>query len=109
MVKQGDIINVDFAPTEGREQTGMRPALVISDTRYNLQSGFVLACPITSTVKAMKVRVPLDDRTLTQGDILCEQVRSIDLQARKHSVVEHIPKDKLQEVYNVVSALIRIL
>jgi mRNA interferase MazF len=105
-VKQGDIIFVSFAPAKGREQTGMRPALVISNTCYNHQSNFVLACPITSTIKPIKIRVPLDDRTKTQGDILCEQVRIIDLLTREHHVVEQIPKDKLREVYNIVNTLI---
>jgi mRNA interferase MazF len=108
MVKQGDIIFVDFAPTKGREQTGKRPALVISNTRYIQQSNFALACPITSAVKPLKVRVPLDDRTKTQGDILCEQIRIIDLLKREHTVVEQIPKDKLREVHNVINALISI-
>lgn len=108
MVKQGDIIALDFAPTKGREQTGKRPALVISNTRYNQQSNFVLACPITSTVKPMRVRVPLDERTKTQGDILCEQVLIIDLLEREHAVVEHIPPDKQREVYDVLNALISV-
>jgi mRNA-degrading endonuclease toxin of MazEF toxin-antitoxin module len=108
VVKQGDIISVDFSPTKGREQSGWRPALVISNTRYNQQSGFVLTCPITSTMKPMKIRVPLDERTETQGDILCEQVRIIDLLKREHRVTEQIPKDKLREVYSVVNALITI-
>jgi len=108
MVKQGDIIIVDFAPAEGREQTGKRPALVISNTKYNKQSNLVLACPITSVMKPMKIRVPLDDRTNTQGDILCEQVRIIDLLKRQHYVVEQIPQDKLREVCNVINALISV-
>ncbi|MDR3295212.1 MAG: type II toxin-antitoxin system PemK/MazF family toxin [Clostridiales Family XIII bacterium] len=108
MVKQGDIIFVDFAPTKGREQTGERPALVVSQTAYNQKSGFVLACPITSTVKPMKIRVKLDERTKTQGDILCEQVRIVDLKERMHRTVENIPKDILQEVSNIISTLISV-
>ena len=106
MVSQGDIISVDFAPTKGREQSGERPAIVISNTKYNKQSGFVLACPITGTVRAMNIRVPLDGRTATQGDVLCEQVRIIDLRGRPHRVIEPVPSDILQKVYNVVNALI---
>ena len=106
MVNQGDIIFVNFAPTKGREQTGERPAIVISNTKYNQKSGFVLACPITSNIKTMNIRVRLDERTETQGDILCEQVRIIDLRERPHRVVETIPRDKLKEVYKVVNALI---
>ena len=106
MVTQGDIISVNFAPTRGREQSGERPALVISNTKYNNQSGFVLACPITGTVRAMNIRVPLDERTKTQGDILCEQVRIIDLRERPHRVIEAAPREILQAVYKVVNALI---
>ena len=106
MVNQGDIIFVNFSPTKGREQSGERPALVISNTKYNHQSGFILACPIISTVKTMNIRVPLDERTATQGDILCEQVRIIDLMERSHRVIESAPQDILQEVYKVVNALI---
>ena len=106
MVKQGDIIAVNFAPTKGREQSGERPAIVLSNTKYNVHSGFVLACPITSATKPMNIRVRLDDRTNTQGDILCEQVRIIDLQERPHRVIESAPQDILQAVYKVVNALI---
>ena len=107
MVNQGDIISVNFAPTVGREQSGERPALVISNTKYNKHSGFVLACPITGTVKNMNIRVRLDERTKTQGDVLCEQVRIIDLTERSHRVIEPIPNDLLQSVYKVVNALIQ--
>jgi mRNA-degrading endonuclease toxin of MazEF toxin-antitoxin module len=107
MVKQGAIIMVDFAPTKGKEQTGYRPALVVSNTKYNNKSGFVLACPITSTIKAINVRVKLDETTKTQGDILCEQVRFIDLLERKYKVIENVSATKLAEVYKIINALIK--
>jgi len=106
MVAQGDIISVNFSPTKGREQQGERPALVLSNTKYNKQSGFVLACPITHTTKQLNIRVPLDHRTKTRGDILCEQIRIIDLQERPYRVVESAPRDILQKVYKVVNALL---
>jgi len=107
MVSQGDIVSINFSPTKGREQSGERPALVISNTEYNQKSGFVLACPITSAVKPLKIRVTLDERTITQGDILCEQARIIDLQERFYRVIEAAPSDILQEVYKVVNAIIQ--
>lgn len=106
MVKQGDIISIDFAPTKGREQTGKRPALVISNTKYNSLSGFVLACPITSNTKPMNIRVKLDEQTKTQGDVLCEQVRIIDLLSRQYHIIEAIPKEKFLEVYRIINSLI---
>ena len=107
MVNQGDIISINFSPTKGREQEGTRPALIISNTKYNQTSGFVLACPITSTTRLLNIRVPLDDRTITQGDILCEQVRIIDLRERSYHYIEAAPTDILQKVYHVINALIK--
>jgi len=106
MVTQGDIISVNFSPTKGREQQGERPALVVSNTKYNQKSGFVLACPITNTTRLLNIRVPLDNRTKTQGDILCEQIRIIDLQERSYSVIEAAPKDIVQGVYKIINTLI---
>jgi mRNA interferase MazF len=106
MVGQGDIISVNFSPTKGREQKGERPALVVSVTKYNEKSGFALACPITNTSRPLNIRVPLDNRTQTRGDVLCEQIRIIDLHERPHRIIETAPFDILQKVYTVINALI---
>ncbi|MCL1808194.1 MAG: type II toxin-antitoxin system PemK/MazF family toxin [Clostridiales bacterium] len=105
-MKQGDIILVDFDPTKGREQAGYRPAVVISQTKYNQKRDLAIICPITSSTKDLRFRVLLDARTHTKGDIVCEQVRVIDLLARKCKVVESLPKDMLEKVLETVSVII---
>jgi len=50
----------------------------------------------------------LDDRTQTQGDVICEQVRVIDLFARKCKVVEQLPKDLLKQVLGAVSVIVAL-
>ena len=105
-MNQGDIILVDFDPTKGREQAGYRPAVVISQTEYNQRRNMIFVCPITSSIKPLRLRVMLDGRTQTQGDIVCEQVRVIDLLARKCKVVERLPKDLLKPVLEAVSVII---
>ena len=107
-MKQGDIILVDFDPTKGREQAGYRPALVISQTAYNQKRELAFICPITGSTKPLRLRVLLDNRTQTQGDVICEQVRVIDLRARKCKVVEQLPKDLLKNVLEAVSAIIML-
>jgi len=107
-MKQGDIIWVDFDPTKGREQAGHRPALVISQTQFNKKRDMVFVCPITSSTRSLRFRVLLDDRTQTQGDIICEQVRVIDLLARQCKVVEPLPKDLLVKVLEAVSVIIAL-
>jgi mRNA interferase MazF len=107
-MKQGDIILVDFDPTKGREQAGYRPAVVISRTLYNEKRNLAVVCPITSQVKPLRFRVLLDDRTQTQGDVICEQIRVIDLLARKCKIVEPIPKDLLEQTLEAVNAIIAL-
>jgi mRNA interferase MazF len=105
-MNQGDIIWVDFDPTKGREQAGYRPAVVISQTAYNNKRNMIFICPITNSIKPLRFRVLLDDRTETQGDVLCEQVRVIDLLARKCKIIEQLPKDLLRQVLEAVSVII---
>lgn len=107
-MRQGDIVLVDFDPTKGREQAGYRPAVVISQRAYNLKRNMVFICPITNSSKPLRFRVLLDDRTATQGDVLCEQVRAIDLLARKCKIVEQIPKDLLEQVLAAISVIIAL-
>lgn len=51
----------------------------------------------------------LDDRTRTRGVILCEHVRALDITARQYKIAEHLPKDILQEVINIVYSEIELL
>ena len=48
----GDIVMMDFDPQVGREQAKRRrPALVLTDQRYNRASGLAVVCPLTSKRK----------------------------------------------------------
>jgi hypothetical protein len=73
MVKQGDIIWLDFDPQAGHEQRGRRPALIVSNQSFNNFSKLAIVCPITSRDKDHPFHIKLDDRTKTSGVILCDQ------------------------------------
>jgi mRNA interferase MazF len=47
-ILRGDIYWADLNPTRGHEQSGLRPALVISHDVFNERSGTVIALAITS-------------------------------------------------------------
>ena len=78
---RGDIVWVDFSPRRGREQSGLRPALIISPIFYNKRAGLALACPITSKVKKYDYEVLISEGEV-KGAILCDQIRAIDLEER---------------------------
>ncbi|MDP0046666.1 type II toxin-antitoxin system PemK/MazF family toxin [Glaesserella parasuis] len=53
----GDIIWLDFDPQAGHEQAGHRPALVLTPTIYNRQTGLLICCPLTTKVKGYPFEV----------------------------------------------------
>jgi mRNA interferase MazF len=56
----GDVVRVDLDPSKGKEQTKIRPALVVSDTN---PLGLVVVLPITDADKkeGKKLFVPIVD------------------------------------------------
>ena len=102
MVEQGSIIKIDFAPTVGSEQSGYRPAVVISNNYLIGKTNIIAMCPITGKQGKTALNVLLDDRTKTRGAVLCAHVRSIDINKRPYALIEQLPTDKLDEVLSVV-------
>jgi mRNA interferase MazF len=78
----GDLIWTDFDPTRGREQSGRRPALVVSAAAFTANTGLAVVCPITSRVRPFPTSVVLPTGLPVAGEILVSHVRSIDTLAR---------------------------
>ncbi len=57
---RGEIWMVNLSPTVGREQSGVRPALVVSvDTFNHGPAGLVVLLPVTSRDKGIVLHVPV--------------------------------------------------
>ena len=102
-MKQGDIIKINFDPKSGHEQAGTRPAVVISNDYFNERAKMAIVCPVTNSSKGFPLHVKLDDRTKTTGVILCEHVRSLDVDNREYSFIEKMPEDILDTVIKTVT------
>jgi len=100
---QGDIITLEFDPQAGHEQNGRRPALVVSNNTFNSFTKIAVVCPITNTDRGFPLHVPLDERTVTTGVIMCEQVKALDISARNARYKEKIPADILEEAVDILS------
>ena len=97
--KQGDVIFLDFQPQTGHEQAGRRPAVVVSNAAFHQHTnGLGMVCPVTNTLTSFPLHVPLDSRSRTTGVIMCEQVKSLDLAARRAEFREALTEDLLQKV-----------
>ena len=102
----GDIIITNFEPQSGYEQGGRRPALIISNNYFNRHSRLTIVCPITRTNKNHPFHIPLDNKTTTQGVVLCEQVRAHDLSSRTAIFIETAPDYILNKVRTITAGFI---
>jgi len=57
--KRNDIIWLDFEPPRGREIGKYRPALVLSSGKYNRQTGLLICCPVSSSIRGAATEVPI--------------------------------------------------
>jgi mRNA interferase MazF len=79
--RAGDLIWLDFDPQAGREQAKRRPALVVTDQTYNLASGLVVVCPLTSRRKTYPFALPVTVDKI-DGAVLVDHLKSLDWTAR---------------------------
>lgn len=104
--KQGDIVFLDFNPTKGHEQAGMRPAVVISTNIFNQNTKKVMLCPITSNNKEFPTHYQLEDTKRVHGSVLCEHIRSIDYEIRNLKFVEQLSSNDFISVLTLLNACI---
>lgn len=78
-INRGDIWLVDLNPVIGHEQSGIRPALVISDDMFNRSlAEMVIAVPITSKERGIPTHVEINyDFLNLRSFIKTEDIRSI--------------------------------
>jgi mRNA-degrading endonuclease toxin of MazEF toxin-antitoxin module len=96
-------------PIKGREQAGPRFVLIVSPRAFNLM-GTPLVCPITqggNFAREAGFAVSLSGTGgPTQGVVLCNQPRVIDLQARGGRFIERAPGFIIDEVLAKLATLI---
>jgi mRNA interferase MazF len=78
-VNKGEIWLIDLNPVIGHEQSGIRPALVISDNLFNHSlAEMVIIVPITSKNKGIPTHVELENDFLNVTSyIKTEDIRSV--------------------------------
>lgn len=101
-MKRGDIYLVSLDPTEGHEQQGTRPVLIVSPDKFNALTKVPIVVPITSGgnfARTAGFAVSLDSvGTRTKGVVHCDQPRPIDLSARKARKLESVPDAIIDDV-----------
>jgi mRNA interferase MazF len=102
----GDLIWTDFDPGVEREQSGRRPALVLSPAEFCRTTEFAIVCTITSRVRPFGTSVVLPPGLPVSGEVLTSHVRSIDTVTRPILHAGRVPAAILDDVRSKLSALI---
>jgi len=100
----GDIVWISFSPQAGHEQTGHRPAVVLSPAAYNAKTSLMVCCPMTTQIKNYPFEV------VVAGDspsaVLADQVKSLDWRKRRARRKGTVSPAELEEVRAKIRALI---
>lgn len=114
MVKQrgyapgrGDAVWLTLFPQAGHEESGRRPAVVLSPEAYNAKVGLALFCPVTSQVKGYPWEVRLPDGLPISGVVLADQVRSMDWRSRSAAKICTVPEPAMAEILAKLGTLLR--
>ena len=100
VLRRGDIVWADLRPTQGREQAGKRPILILSKDIFNTHSQTVIAMAITSkepkvgfpfTLKLDRVRMP------KPSWVKISQIRTLDI-VRLGDRIAGCPNDIMKKI-----------
>ena len=101
-MKRGEIWLVALDSTAGHEQRGTRPVLIVSPDAFNAETQTPVVVPVTTGGAFARTRgfaVSLTGAgTQTVGVIRCDQMRPVDLSARKARLLERVPAAIMDEV-----------
>jgi mRNA interferase MazF len=102
---KGDIIWLDFNPQAGHEQSGKRPALVISPKNYNKITSLCILFPITSKIKGYPFEVSITSPEI-EGVVLADQIKNLDWKVRNAKLIAKTNPVIVQEVIDLFNTLI---
>jgi len=59
--QRSDIIWLDFEPVKGKEVGKYRPAFVLSSKEYNVKTGLLICCPISTSIRGALTEVAVNN------------------------------------------------
>ena len=104
---RGDPVRLNFSLKAGNEQSGRRPAVVVSPRSYNKNVGLGLFCPITSQIKGYPFEVEIPAGMKISGVVLSDQIKSLDWKARDAKFICKLPVSTMREVLKKLNVLLK--
>jgi mRNA interferase MazF len=99
-ILRGDIIWANLDPTQGHEQAGKRPVLVLSHDIFNAKSNTVIALALTTQPQRAGFPLTFELEGLNFSKpvwVKISQIRTLSVQ-RLGSKIGHVSSDQLAEI-----------
>ena len=103
---RGDFVWITLHPTTGHEQSGRRPALVVSPKSYNRRTGLCVLCPAARQQKGYAFEVKVSNPDGSSNVVLSDHLRNVDWRARNAELIHRVPDSVLTSVVARIEALI---
>ena len=103
---RGDFIWITLNLTLGHEQSGRRPALVLSPKEYNRKTGLCVICPATRQQKGYGFEVATAGPDGEVSVILADHLRNVDWRIRKVRKIYRVSSEVLDGVVARIEALL---
>ena len=102
---RNDIVWLDFEPKKGKEIGKYRAALVLSSRAYNKQTGLLICCPISTSIRSSVTEVPISN--LEQACVVAANIiHTVDWRERKVKLAAQAESGVMTEVLLRVIPLI---
>ena len=93
-IEQGDLLKVEGVA---------HPVIVVSNNYFN-RSGKAIACPILRKAASGPLHIPIHNSTV-EGMVLCEQVRYLDLAARRFTKLSQAHFFEIMDISDAVMGI----
>jgi mRNA interferase MazF len=105
-IMQREIWMTDLNPVQGSEQSGMRPAVIISGDSMNKYYSVVIICPLTTKLKPYKgcpvIQPDKLNKLKSVSQVISFQIRTI-AKSRLKKRIGSIPEDVLEQIKDGVN------
>lgn len=103
--ERNHIIWLDFEPKKGKEIGKYRPALVLSSQKYNKQTGLLICCPISTSIRGHFSEVQINNLEITSV-VATSIIQTLSWKERKAKFITTAESDIY---YEVIARIIPII
>jgi len=95
--ERNDIVLLDFEPTKGKEIGKYRPALILSSQTYNSNTGLIICCPISTSIRGSLTEVNISN--LEKPSVVATSlIQTLSWKERKVKFVIKAERDVMEQV-----------